>query len=41
MDDIFFDATELENNSFNIYEQYVAQKLGEVIKDQDFSRYIL
>lgn len=41
LEDISFGATELEDRSFNIDEQYVVQKLGELVKDQDLSRYIL
>jgi len=31
MDDIFFDATELENNSFNIYEQKNINNLQKIL----------
>ncbi|KAF1084550.1 ATP-dependent protease ATPase subunit ClpY [Sporotomaculum syntrophicum] len=41
LEDVSFNATELEDSSFNIDELYVIQKLGEVVKDQDLSRYIL
>ncbi len=41
LEDVSFGATELEDRSFNIDELYVVQKLGEVVKDQDLSRYIL
>ncbi|WP_347490840.1 ATP-dependent protease ATPase subunit HslU [Desulfoscipio sp. XC116] len=41
LEDVSFNATELEDKSFNIDEQYVGKKLGEVVKDQDLSRYIL
>ncbi|AGL01273.1 ATP-dependent protease ATPase subunit HslU [Desulfoscipio gibsoniae] len=41
LEDISFDATEIENKSFSIDEHYVVKKLGDVVKDQDLSRYIL
>jgi len=41
LEEISFDAPDMENASCNIDEQYVLEKLGEVVKDQDLSRYIL
>jgi len=41
LEEISFDAPDMENCSCNIDEQYVLEKLGEVVKDQDLSRYIL
>ncbi len=41
LEEVSFDAADLENSLFNIDEQYVVEKLGEVVKDQDLSRYIL
>lgn len=41
IEDISFDAPELNEKSFTIDEEYVWIKLGEIVKDQDLSRYIL
>ncbi len=41
LEEVSFDAADLGNSTFNIDEQYVVKKLGEVVKDQDLSRYIL
>jgi len=41
LEDISFDASELSGKSFAIDEEYVRQKLGEIVKNEDLSRYIL
>lgn len=41
LEDISFEAAELENGLFNIDEQYVVEKLGGIVSDLDLSRYIL
>ena len=41
LEDISFDASELRGKSFAIDEEYVRQKLGEIVKNEDLSRYIL
>ncbi|NLN59878.1 MAG: ATP-dependent protease ATPase subunit HslU [Deltaproteobacteria bacterium] len=41
LEDISFDAPDLEIRELVIDEQYVAEKLGDVIEDEDLSRYIL
>ncbi|TYO97909.1 ATP-dependent protease ATPase subunit HslU [Desulfallas thermosapovorans] len=41
LEDISFEAPELESGLFNIDEQYVAEKLSGIVSDLDLSRYIL
>lgn len=41
LEDISFDACELTGQTITIDEIYVRQKLGEIVKSEDLSRYIL
>ncbi len=41
LDDISFNAPELSGKSYNIDSAYVKDRLAEIIKDQDLSKYIL
>jgi len=41
LDDISFNAPELSGKSYNIDSAYVKERLAEIIRDQDLSRYIL
>jgi ATP-dependent HslUV protease ATP-binding subunit HslU len=41
LEDISFDAPEMEDSELTIDEQYVKAKLSAIIKDEDLSRYIL
>jgi ATP-dependent HslUV protease ATP-binding subunit HslU len=41
LEDISFEAPELENNDITIDAKYVKEKLSDIIKDEDLSRYIL
>ena len=41
LEDISFDAPELKNKSIVIDSAYVDEKLSEIVKDNDLSRYIL
>lgn len=41
LEDLSFDASELESKTVEINKEYVQTKLGEVVKDEDLSRYIL
>ncbi len=41
LDDISFNAPDLSGKSYNIDAAYVKERLADIIKDQDLSRYIL
>lgn len=41
LEDISFDAPDLEEKEIVIDENYVGEKLGDIIEDEDLSRYIL
>jgi ATP-dependent HslUV protease ATP-binding subunit HslU len=41
LDEASFDATDNSGSELNIDEAYVNEKLGELVKDEDLSRYIL
>lgn len=41
LDDISFDAPDLDKKDIVIDAQYVEEKLNDIIEDQDLSRYIL
>lgn len=41
LDDISFDAPDMQNREIMIDAQYVEEKLNDIIEDQDLSRYIL
>jgi ATP-dependent HslUV protease ATP-binding subunit HslU len=41
LEDISFEAPELKNKNIDIDQDYVIGKLGELVKNQDLSRYIL
>jgi ATP-dependent HslUV protease ATP-binding subunit HslU len=41
MDEISFDATEKAGASLTIDSAYVRSKLGELVEDEDLSRFIL
>ncbi len=41
LEDISFDAPDMDSAKLNIDRSYVRQKLGDIIKDEDLSRYIL
>ena len=41
MEEFLFEGSELSGQSFTIDDAYVQQKLSEVVKDEDLSRYIL
>ena len=41
LEDISFEAPEKKNGKLVIDEKYVKEKLSEIVKDEDLSRYIL
>ena len=41
LDDASFDASDMSDNSLTISAEYVSDKLGELAKDEDLSRFIL
>lgn len=41
LEDISFNAPEMKKKKITINDKYVKEKLGEIIKDEDLSRYIL
>jgi len=41
LEDISFDASEMKEKQILINREYVTEKLREVVKDEDLSRYIL
>jgi ATP-dependent HslUV protease ATP-binding subunit HslU len=41
LEDISFDAPERQGDRLHIDEAYVRDKLAEIVKDEDLSRYIL
>jgi len=41
LEDISFDAPEMDGREVAIDAQYVKSKLDEIVKDEDLSRYIL
>jgi ATP-dependent HslUV protease ATP-binding subunit HslU len=41
LDEVSFDAPELENKSVDITAEYVREKLEDIVEDEDLSRYIL
>jgi len=41
LEDISFNASEIKNGSINIDRQYVRDRLSDIVKDEDLSRYIL
>ncbi|MEE9523614.1 MAG: HslU--HslV peptidase ATPase subunit, partial [Thermodesulfovibrionales bacterium] len=41
LEDISFEAPERENGELLIDEKYVQEKLADIVKDEDLSRYIL
>ncbi len=41
LDILSFDASERENETFIVTAEYVKERLNEIVKDQDLSRYIL
>lgn len=41
LDVLSFDASERENETFTVTAEYVKERLNEIVKDQDLSRYIL
>ncbi|MEW6586279.1 MAG: ATP-dependent protease ATPase subunit HslU, partial [Nitrospirota bacterium] len=41
LEDISFEAPEKKNGKLAIDKSYVREKLGEIVKDEDLSRYIL
>ncbi len=41
MEDLFFEAPDIEVNTITIDKNYVENKLSSIVKDQDLSRYIL
>lgn len=41
LEDISFDAPEMNGATVNIDREYVREKLGSIVKDEDLSRYIL
>jgi ATP-dependent HslUV protease ATP-binding subunit HslU len=41
LEEISFDAPELEDKTINITTEYVNDKLGSLVKDKDLSQYIL
>ncbi|MEK6584321.1 MAG: ATP-dependent protease ATPase subunit HslU, partial [Nitrospirota bacterium] len=41
LDDISFDAPDLQEKKYNIDAKHVKERLADIIKDQDLSRYIL
>jgi len=41
LEDISFDASDNKKKSFNITDKYVREKLENIVKSEDLSRYIL
>ncbi len=41
MEDISFDASDLDNSQVNIDRAYVLNKIAGIVKDADLSKYIL
>jgi ATP-dependent HslUV protease ATP-binding subunit HslU len=41
LEDVSFNAPEMQDQSISIDRSYVKQKLSDVVKDEDLSRYIL
>jgi ATP-dependent HslUV protease ATP-binding subunit HslU len=41
LDDVSFNAHELKGQQILITREYVQEKLQEIVKDEDLSRYIL
>jgi len=41
LDEVSFSATEMGGQSVNVDQKYVQDKLAELVKDEDLSRYIL
>jgi ATP-dependent HslUV protease ATP-binding subunit HslU len=41
LEDVSFNAPEMQDQSISIDRAYVKQKLSDVVKDEDLSRYIL
>ena len=41
LDEISFDAPDMQNKEANIDADYVRKMLTDIVKDQDLSRYIL
>ena len=41
LDDVSFNAHELKGRDISITRQYVQERLQEIVKDEDLSRYIL
>ena len=41
LDDLSFDAPDRGGHRFVVDEAFVRERLGELVKDQDLSRYIL
>ncbi|MGL1931415.1 MAG: ATP-dependent protease ATPase subunit HslU [Desulfotalea sp.] len=41
LDELSFDACETDDDKFVVTAKYVQEQLGEIVKDQDLSRYIL
>ena len=41
LDELSFSATELTDRQFVVSGDYVRRQLGDIVKDQDLSRYIL
>jgi len=41
LDEISFDAPDMQNKEVKINADYVRQMLTDIVKDQDLSRYIL
>ena len=41
LDVLSFDASEREEETFVVTSEYVKERLSEIVKDQDLSRYIL
>ncbi len=41
LDEVSFEAPEMEKKKLKIDEAYVQKRLADVVKDQDLSRYIL
>ena len=41
LDEVSFDAPEMEEKSVDITAEYVREKLEDIVEDEDLSRYIL
>ena len=41
LDDISFEAPDMEEKEITIDDKYVEEKLDEIVEDEDLSRYIL